>query len=333
MRLKSSIKSNSYDTPRYVSLRLATSRDTLRFANPRDSITVALPRNLVTHPAMNFSTLISPTDLAAHRDNPQWVICDCHHDLTNYEAGRRAYAQGHIPGARFLHLDEDLSGPKTGVNGRHPLPHPITFTLRLAALGISNTTQVVAYDAAGGVFASRLWWMLRWVGHKNVAVLDGGMGAWLAAKQAVTDELPTIKPVRYNPSPTLGLAVSTNEVAANLDHKALHVLDARSPDRFRGENETLDPVGGHIPGARNRFFKNNLADDGRFKLAEALRQEFAAALNTHTPDKVVHQCGSGVTACHNLLAMEVAGLTGSRLYPGSWSEWVSDRKRPVVTGS
>ncbi len=282
---------------------------------------------------MSFTTLISVTDLAAHLDDPNMIVCDCRHDLADYEAGRRAYAQAHIPGARFLHLDEDLSGPKTGINGRHPLPHPITFTLRLAALGIDNSKQIVAYDGSGGVYAARMWWMLRWVGHAKAAVLDGGFDAWIKAGHRVRTEPPVIKPTTYNPNPSPQAAVSANEVAANLDHKKLRVVDARNPDRFRGENETLDPVAGHIPGALNRAFKNNLADDGRFKAADALKTEFAAVLNAHAPASVVHQCGSGVTACHNLLAMEVAGLTGSRLFPGSWSEWVSDRKRPVALGN
>ena len=282
---------------------------------------------------MSFTTLISVSDLAAHLNDTNWIVCDCRHDLADYESGRRTYAQSHIPGARFLHLDEDLSGPKTGINGRHPLPHPITFTLRLAALGIDNSKQIVAYDASGGVYASRLWWMLRWVGHTKAAVLDGGIDAWGNAGQRVTAELPVIKPTTYNPNPNPQVAVSANEVAANLDHKKLRIVDARSPDRFRGENESLDPVAGHIPGAINRFFKNNLADDGHFKPADTLKNDFSSALHAHAPASVVHQCGSGVTACHNLLAMEVAGLGGSRLYPGSWSEWVSDRKRPVATGS
>ena len=281
---------------------------------------------------MSFTTLISVTDLAAHLNDPGWIICDCRHDLANYEAGRRAYAKSHIPGARFLHLDEDLSGPKTGVNGRHPLPHPITFTLRLAAIGIDNSKQIVAYDSSGGVYASRLWWMLRWVGHSNVAVLDGGYDAWVKANLPVTDAYPAVKPLRYNPNPHPQRAVGANDVVANLGKDALCVLDARSPDRFRGENETLDPVAGHIPGAVNRFFKHNLGEDGCFKSAATLKQEFAAVLNVQSPTSVVHQCGSGVTACHNLLAMEVAGLNGSRLFPGSWSEWVSERKRPVATG-
>ena len=282
---------------------------------------------------MSFTTLIAVADLAAHVQDANWVICDCRHDLANYEAGRRAYAAGHLAGARFLHLDEDLSGPKTGVNGRHPLPHPITFTLRLAALGIDNNTQVIGYDAMGGVFASRLWWMLRWVGHRNVAVLDGGIDAWVKAGHPLATEPPVVKPARFNPNPSPQLAVGANDVAANLDHKKLQIVDARSPDRFRGENETLDPVAGHIPGAANRFFKDNLAADGSFKPAATLQQEFAALVGARAPKDIVHQCGSGVTACHNLLAMEAAGLGGSRLFPGSWSDWVSDRKRPAAVGN
>ncbi|MBM3343034.1 MAG: sulfurtransferase [Betaproteobacteria bacterium] len=282
---------------------------------------------------MSFNTLISVAALAEHLDDPNWVVCDCRHDLMQYGAGRAAYAQGHIPGARFLHLDEDLSGPKTGVNGRHPLPHAVTFTLRLAALGIDNRKQVVAYDNAGGVYAARLWWMLRWVGHTAAAVLDGGIDAWVKAGKALNTAAPDSKPATYNPNPQPQLAVNTQTVAANLASGKLRVLDARSPDRFRGENETLDPVAGHIPGAANRFFKTNLREDGTFKAAETLKQEFAALLNGQDPSDIVHQCGSGVTACHNLLAMEVAGLGGSRLYPGSWSEWVSDRKRPVAVGA
>lgn len=281
---------------------------------------------------MHYTTLISVAELAAHLDDAQFVVCDCRHDLANYSAGRDAYQRSHIPGARFLHLDQDLSGPKTGINGRHPLPHPITFTLRLAALGIDNRKQVVAYDDAGGVFAARLWWMLRWVGHIDVAVLDGGFPAWARAAMPVSTDPPPITPATFNPDPRPQLMVDAGTVAKAAD-AGLRVIDARSADRFRGENETLDPVAGHIPGAINRFFKSNLRDDGCFKSATELEQEFTALLGERPPTAIVHQCGSGVTACHNLLAMERAGLKGSRLYPGSWSEWVSDRTRPVAVGA
>jgi thiosulfate/3-mercaptopyruvate sulfurtransferase len=282
---------------------------------------------------MNHTTLVSATDLAARLGDASWIVCDCRHDLLNYEAGRKAYANGHIPGARFLHLDEDLSGPKTGRNGRHPLPHPITFTLRLGALGIDNTRQIVAYDASGGYYAARLWWMLRWVGHTRAAVLDGGWEAWAQAGHPVSDKPPAVQPTTYNPGLQAQHAVDAAFVASRLNRREICVLDARSADRFRGENETLDPVGGHIPGAINRFFKHNLDATGHFKPAAELRREFTGLLGAHKADSVVHQCGSGVTACHNLLAMEIAGLPGSRLYPGSWSEWCSDRARPVARGA
>jgi thiosulfate/3-mercaptopyruvate sulfurtransferase len=278
---------------------------------------------------MSHTTLVSVAELAAHLDDGNWIVCDCRHDLANYHFGRRAYAQSHIPSARFLHLDEDLSGPKTGRNGRHPLPHPITFTLRLAALGIDNSKQIVAYDSSGAPYAARLWWMLRWIGHSKASVLDGGWEAWTSAAKPVTAALPVITPASYNPHLTPQLAVDAKLVQKSIGGNEIRVLDARSPDRFRGENETLDPVAGHIPGAANRFFKQNLEANGRFKPAATLQQEFTSLLDTRAPASIVHQCGSGVTACHNLLAMEIAGLAGSRLYPGSWSEWVSDRTRPV----
>lgn len=281
---------------------------------------------------MTYNTLVKVEDLAAHLDDPGWVVCDCRHDLTRYEAGRRDYAQGHIPGARFVHLDEDLSGPKTGVNGRHPLPHPITLTLRLGALGIDNTKQVVAYDASGGSYAARLWWMLRWVGHTRVAVLDGGWEAWIKARQPVAAEPARTQPTTFNPNLQPGQVADTAFIARHFSRPDICILDARSPDRFRGENETLDPVAGHIPGAVSRFFRLNLDEHGRFKPASELKREFAALVGDRPPASVIHQCGSGVTACHNLLAMEIAGLTGSRLYPGSWSEWCSDSSRPMAKG-
>lgn len=277
-----------------------------------------------------FSTLVSAEELAAHLQDVGWVVCDCRHDLSNYEAGRSAYDESHIPGAHFLHLDEDLSGPKTGSNGRHPLPHPQTFALRLGALGIDNSKQVIAYDASGGCYAARAWWMLRWIGHTQVAVLDGGWGAWKDAGLPATADKPPAGSAVYTLRTRAELVVDSGFVAVHLEDRNIAVLDARSPDRFRGENETLDPVAGHIPGALNHFFKLNLESDGRFKAPDALKRDFSALLSNRASTDVVHQCGSGVTACHNLLAMERAGLGGSRLYPGSWSEWVSDRSRPVA---
>ena len=279
------------------------------------------------------TTLISASDLAAHLDNAGWVICDCRHDLADTEAGRRAYRESHLPGARLVHLDEDLSAPRTGRNGRHPLPDPERIAQRVGELGISNSSQVVAYDASGGYYAARLWWTLRWLGHEAVAVLDGGWDAWVKAGMATSSVFPEVKPARFVRGAALVYAVSANEIARDPRGRQHRLLDARSPDRFRGENETLDPVAGHIPGAVNRFFKLNLDAAGRFKDPAALRKEFNAVIGAEAPSDIVHYCGSGVTACHNLLAMEIAGLAGSRLYPGSWSEWCADPSRPVARGS
>jgi thiosulfate/3-mercaptopyruvate sulfurtransferase len=278
--------------------------------------------------------LISAADLAPHVTDPNWVVIDCRHDLTNPDAGQAAYAAGHIPHAGFAHLDTDLSDKKPGPNGefrgRHPLPEPDAFIATLRRWGVNDNSQVIAYDAQGGMFAARLWWMLRWVGHEAVAVLDGGLPAWQAQGGGLSTERASGSQGNITLRPSIVTSVSVDEVVANLASQARVVIDARAPDRFRGENETLDPVGGHIPGARNRFFKDNLQPDGRFKPAEQLRAEFGALIGS--PKTSIMQCGSGATACHNLLAMEVAGLSGAALYPGSWSEWCADSSRPVATG-
>lgn len=279
-----------------------------------------------------YTTLVDARTLGARLKDPGWRVIDCRHDLTDPDFGRRAYAAGHIPGAGFLHLDEDLSSPCKGSNGRHPLPDPQRLAERLGAVGIAKDTQVVAYDDAGGMFASRLWWLLRWLGHERVAVLDGGLQAWGSTCGALETAAATPAPRPFVPEQRNG-RVDVAYVLAHLGAPDLLLVDARSPDRFRGENETLDPVGGHIPGARNRFFRDNLGPTGCFKSADELRAEFAALLGGRPASEIVHQCGSGVTACHNLLAMELAGLSGSRLYAGSWSEWCTDPARPVATGA
>jgi thiosulfate/3-mercaptopyruvate sulfurtransferase len=276
------------------------------------------------------SPLVSVEELACHLQDPGWVVCDCRHDLADTGAGRRAYAESHIPGARFVHLDADLSAPKTGKNGRHPLPDPETFSRRAGELGIDGTKQVVAYDASGGPYAARLWWMLRWLGHDAVAVLDGGWAAWTKAGRPVTAETPKVKSARFMPRPRPDAARDASALAAGIGKPSPLLLDARAANRYRGENEALDPVAGHIPGAANRFFQLNLDAEAKFKPAAMLKKEFGDALGGHAPAQVIHYCGSGVTACHNLLAMEIAGLTGSRLYPGSWSEWCSDSSRPIA---
>lgn len=278
------------------------------------------------------TTLISAADLAPHLDDHNWVILDCRHDLGDTQAGQNAYRAGHIPGAQFAHLDSALSGEKTAADGcfrgRHPLPDQARFLQQLRDWGIAENTQVVAYDAHGGMFAARLWWLLRWVGHGAVAVLDGGLPAWQAAQLPLTDAIPDARSGTIGLQAALVTQVAVSDVLANLASAERCLVDARSPDRYRGENESIDPVGGHIPGAKNRFFKDNLQADGRFKPASQLREEWSALL----PDarRAIMQCGSGVTACHNLLALEVAGLPGAALYPGSWSEWCADPARPVA---
>lgn len=279
---------------------------------------------------MSHTTLISVADLAQHFNDPAFVILDCRHELTNPEFGSKAYAESHIRNARFAHLDRDLAAPLTGRNGRHPLPDPKLFADWLGRMGVSNDKQVIGYDNAGGVYASRLWWMLRWMGHRSVAVLDGGWQAWLAAGLPVTAELPVPKSARFTGSPQMS-PVDANYVLKHLQSPDMVLIDARANDRYHGQNETIDPVGGHIPGARNRFFKDNLTPQGFFKSPEQLREDFKPFVGNDSPEKIVSQCGSGVTACHNLLAMEIAGLKGGRLYAGSWSEWIADPSRPRAT--
>jgi thiosulfate/3-mercaptopyruvate sulfurtransferase len=281
---------------------------------------------------MAHTTLVSTDLLAAHLSDPAWVIIDCRHDLAAPAKGRADYAAGHLPGARFLHLDEDLSGSRTGRNGRHPLPEPAALAARLGRCGVTRGVQVVAYDDQGGMVAARVWWLLRWLGHDAVAVLDGGFGRWVAEGRPVTAVVPPPAAAAFTPAPRAGLTVDAAFVLAHLGDPAVVVVDARAPNRWRGEDETIDPVGGRIPGARNRFFKDNLAADGRWKAPEVLRAELQAATGGAAPAAQVHACGSGVTGCHNLLALEIAGLPGARLYPGSWSEWCSDPARPVERG-
>ena len=275
-----------------------------------------------------MAPLITATALVAALGDERLVVVDCRHDLARPDAGEAAWREGHVPGALFMHLDRDLSAPKTGRNGRHPLPAPADFAALLGRLGFTPQHRVVACDDAGGMFAARLWWMLRWIGHPEAAVLDGGLAAGQAAGGALETGVRVLPACRY-PVGAVAPTVDAADLLANRDGGPLLLVDARAPDRFRGENETLDPVGGHIPGAVSRFFRLNLEADGRFRSADALRTEWRALIGGRDPASLVMQCGSGVTACHNLLALEVAGLHGARLYPGSWSEWCSDPSRPV----
>ncbi len=295
---------------------------------------------------MTYTTLISAAQTAALlRAQAPLVLLDCRFDLADTAAGERDWAAGHLPGAFYAHLDGDLSGTKTGRNGRHPLPDFGTFAAAAGRWGVAPGVQVVAYDAQGGPYAARAWWLLRWLGHGSVAVLDGGLAAWLAAGGTLDTAAPSAAPIAasiptptatptaaaYAPYPASAPAMPTIGADALLARLGqVPMLDARNGERFRGEVEPLDPVAGHIPGATLRFFRDNLAPDGRFKPAAALRQEYAAL--GAGAGEVVHQCGSGVTACHNLLAMVHAGYDRAVLYPGSWSEWCSVPSRPVARG-
>jgi thiosulfate/3-mercaptopyruvate sulfurtransferase len=285
-------------------------------------------------PHTHYTTLILAANLAERLEHaPQSVLVfDCSFDLADPAAGEKAYAAGHIPGAHYLHLERDLSGLKTGKNGRHPLPDRTALVDTLAAHGLMQKQQVVAYDAQGGAYAARLWWLLRWLGHDSVAVLDGGLQAWKAAGHALDAQTPASPKGDFRAAAPLAVTFDVHALEQNLSTHERLVVDARSPDRYRGENETIDPVAGHIPGAVNRFFKDNLTADGRFKAAHTLRDEFKSIVGDAQPDRIVLQCGSGVTACHNALAMEVAGLHGAALYAGSWSEWCAEPSRPVATG-
>lgn len=261
-------------------------------------------------------------------------VFDCRFNLAEPEAGWQAYVAGHIPGAQYAHLETDLSGAITPQSGRHPLPEPAALVQCLRAWGVNPDSQVVAYDDKGGAMASRLWWLLRWLGHERVALLDGGLAAWTAQGGELETALPPARPAgRFVARPRAHAWLASGEVASGLRAGELCLLDARGAARFRGEQEPIDPVAGHVPGALNLPFEGNLDVAGRFLSAGQLRKRFLTVLVNVEAERVVHMCGSGVTACHNLLAMELAGLGGSRLYPGSWSEWIRDPARPVAQGN
>lgn len=292
---------------------------------------------------MSQSHLIDVSELSALLAKTQppsrLVLIDCRFDLAQPEWGHEAYQREHLPGAIYLSLDTDLSAPLTGSNGRHPLPSPQHFAATLTRIGVSNESLVVAYDQGVAMMAARLWWMLRWVGCRNVRVLDGGLAAWQAAGLPLSDSSSDLakaqksaeaEPFELSLQPDM--LRSADQVLQALDRDDQILLDARAEERFRGEVEPLDPVAGHIPGALNRPFMQNLLPDGKFKPALQLKREFEALLQGRPATHLVHQCGSGVSAAVNMLAMEVAGLTGSSLYAGSWSEWASDPSRPVATG-
>jgi thiosulfate/3-mercaptopyruvate sulfurtransferase len=282
---------------------------------------------------MPFTTLIDAQSLAALAGRDDIALFDCRSELGNPAWGPAQFAASHLPGAQYLHLEHDLSRPVSPMTGRHPLPDPETFARRVGALGAGPGVQVVAYDQGPGAYAARLWWLLRWIGFRDVAVLDGGFAAWSAAK------LPLEAEVRAPRARTMPVALDadawvTSEALDDLRRRPGTVLvDARGADRFAGCNETIDPVAGHVPGARNAPFTANLGADGKFLPREVLHRRWSTILGSLPPGAVISSCGSGVTACHNLLALEHAGLGGGKLYAGSWSEWIRDAKRPVATGA
>lgn len=280
---------------------------------------------------VNYDNLVSPAILARQLMKPDWVIVDCRFDLADPDAGRHLWTRSHIPGAIFADLEQDLSAPATATSGRHPLPDPADLAECFSAWGIGMNTQVVAYDDSNGAYAARVWWLLRWLGHQTVAVLNGGLNAWRRAGLPLTDEAPDIKPDHFEMRLQSNMTVDADELEKSLQQDYV-VLDARSAPRFLGDEEPLDQQAGHIPGAHNFPFTANLDRHGAFLPAAELRVYFDAARQNTPAEHIICMCGSGVTACHNLLAMHIAGLHGARLYPGSWSEWSKDPQRQVATG-
>jgi thiosulfate/3-mercaptopyruvate sulfurtransferase len=282
---------------------------------------------------MPFETLVDTETVARHLETPDWRLFDCRFDLMDPEAGRRAYGAGHVPGAVYVHLDEDLAGEKTPSTGRHPLPDLDSLGAKLCHWGVDRDCQLVAYDDGPGGIAARFWWLMRHLGLRHVAVMDGGFRAWREEGRPVTTEVPARRPTVFVPETRGDDMVDAAEFEKPPASRRYLLMDARGAERFRGETEPIDPVAGHVPGAVNRPFPDNLDENGRFHDPEALRRDFQQLLGGCAPGEVAHMCGSGVTACHNLLAMEYARLTGSKLYVGSWSEWITDTSRPVVNAS
>jgi thiosulfate/3-mercaptopyruvate sulfurtransferase len=280
----------------------------------------------------SHTTLIAPAELARYTSQPDWLIVDCRFELTRPDAGEQAYRAGHIPNAIYAHLDRDLAAPITPATGRHPLPDPHKFAATLGGWGMTPATQVVAYDADVGAYAARLWWLLRWVGHSQVAVLDGGFKAWTEAGLPTSTAIPERRPTQFDVRPNPDAWLDARTVADRVAKADWRLLDARAPERFAGEVEPIDSVAGHVPGARNHPFAMNMGSGGRFASAGELRQRFERSQDGVADDHTIVMCGSGVTACHLLLALEVAGKRGARLYAGSWSEWIRDASRPIAKG-
>lgn len=281
---------------------------------------------------MFFTSIVSAAVLQLHLDDPTWIVMDCRFSLDNSEAGVLAYKQGHITNARYAHLNEDLSSKSSQFTGRHPLPDFTLLAKKLGTWGITNNHQIIAYDDAGGAFAGRFWWLLRCMGHNHVALLNGGIQHWQKQGFPLATSLPVIQSTSYRPHLQTAYWLNAAQVQCCLAKKSICLIDARTPERYRGEHEPIDRVPGHIPSALNRPFQLNLDKDGLFLSADHIASQFKLIIGNAPPGQVVHYCGSGVTACHNILAMEYAGLAGSRLYAGSWSDWIRDKNRAVAVG-
>lgn len=275
------------------------------------------------------SPLISTEALSRKIGDPHCLPIDCRFDLAQPASAEQAYRLAHIPGAIYAHLDRDLSAPITARTGRHPLPDPDRFAATLSQWGVTADTHIVAYDADTSAFAARLWWLLRWVGHESVSVLEGGFKAWQASGLPVTTEIPVRRPSTFQARPRRDMWVDAEQVAQYLS-QGWRLLDARAPERYAGKVEPIDPVAGHIPGAVNHPLSTNLSSDGRFLNAQELRARYDASQAGVDDTRTIAMCGSGVTACHLLLAMEIAGKRGGKLYAGSWSEWIRDPARPIA---
>ncbi|HTY64664.1 MAG TPA: sulfurtransferase [Acidobacteriota bacterium] len=283
---------------------------------------------------MGFTLLIDKTELSLHLNDKKWAVVDCRFSLDDVERGRRDYLKAHIPGAVYAHLDEDLSGKKIpGKTGRHPLPEMTSLAVTLSAWGIDADTQVVVYDDATGTMAARLWWLLQWLGHSNVAVLDGGWMAWIRSGQTARSGRESRPPAHFEPNEISGAYVTTAQIQELRNDPRYVILDARSGPRFRGEVEPIDPVAGHIPGAISVPCEENVTPEGKFHPPEILRRRFENLMKAISPENVICYCGSGVTAAHTILAIALAGLGRPRLYAGSWSEWITDAARPIATGT
>ncbi len=282
---------------------------------------------------MKFNTLISVEGLAQFLTEPDWVIVDCRFGLEDTEKGRREYQNGHIPGAVYAHLDEDLSGPVVpDVTGRHPLPEEDSFAEKLGTWGIGSTSQVVVYDDCGGMIAARLWWMLRWLGHENVAMLDGGFPAWIAEGHPVDDDVPNPEKRNFSSNIQADMTFSSDDILHHFGDPGKILIDSRAPERFRGEVEPIDAVPGRIPGAINYPFTKNIDPRGYMQLKQVLRGRFESLFGNVPAEHVTFYCGSGVTAALNVLAVVHAGLGIPRLYAGSWSQWITDPEKPITTG-